>query len=113
MTTIKIIKPHKYLYLVDRTSSLCTEAPCEEAFLVTIVKIELQWEANKENWDKIGTNHRIDDGVCVRDNGLTQAWAVRIASLQALQDFVAKYGKCVIDRYNVFNKIEIYDVYRE
>ena len=83
-----LVAPYDGLYLCSRTSSglLSNVQPCEEAKRILM-----------RTRDQVHTE--------------IEEWAAEIPDLPA---FVAKYGRCILDRDdNGFCTVEIYDDYRE
>ena len=117
-----VTKPRSGLYLVRRTSNWGEDIkPCDEAFKILFKKIDVRntddpkkipaFRGTNGNWYELGTNHRVENGMIMRDMGTKTAWAIEISDIQG---FVDKYGDCVVGR-NVegFCTIEIYDDHRE
>jgi len=102
--------------------------PCEEAEEVPFLRVErlkmhndpvrcdTGWKARYDTWHDMGKNHRVENGMLVRDFDETR-WMVRIAEHSALQVFIEKYGDVIIsfnnDAAEPCYQVEIYDDYRE
>lgn len=117
----EITTPRKGLYLCRRTSCCSDDAPCEDAFRISVVTTDTgsvsdpadiaYYKGETKWWYEKGTNHRVEDGRIKRDMGVREEWAVYIDSIS---DFIDKYGECVVDKDgNGFYTIEIYDADRE
>ena len=117
----EITEPRRGLYLVSRTSNYGIDKPCDEAFEIVITNIDTRTcddpkkipinKGTDGDWYKRGTNHRVENGEIKRDMGVEKVWAAQIGDLQ---EFVNKYGDCVISPIkDGFCSIEIYDDYRE
>ncbi len=116
----ELTQPRAGLYLCTRTSDW-GEKPCDEAFQIKAIKVDARdcddpkkIPANfgtDGDWYTKGLNHRIEDGIIMRDLGAETKWAVEINDIQK---FVDRYGPCVVSRsVNGFCTIEIYDGHRE
>lgn len=112
-------------FKVERTSLgfRKDKSPCEEAIKHEYVVKEQLFDLNsleflgisEREWKSKGANHRIEDNKYTRDLRETE-WLVEIDSLEALNSFINKYGRCVIslDRDGGQSlTIEMYDDYRE
>lgn len=106
-------------YLISRTSAMSKGVcPCEGAYRVRrlytsrsphcIADIDFYDNPNSY-WNTQGFNHRIVDGIYMRDV-YWEAWAIAIPDLRA---FLDEHGRCVISVENGFLCLEIYDDYRE
>jgi hypothetical protein len=115
------------IFEVVRTSA--TEPPCEEAVRTWAPVWDVRtsrspeehdalmaerWHEPPPPWLSVGTEH------CVMDRGIArrmrdrEAWVIDLRTLDALLDFVGRYGDVVIDRrFRSLPRIEIYDDYRE
>ena len=118
-------------FVVSKTSTGIDlfNAPCEEAKLDNIIKVDKYYfrtpeEYNKRNgfgnykkWHEQGENHRTDkDGYIIRDNGLITVWTIELNTLDELIAFYNKYGEIIIQKCwlnESYMQIEIYDDYRE
>jgi len=111
-------------YMIERTSESSKKLPCEEAYVDTYMRIDeratndpkkLNDMLDRNNWYKLGENHRVENGHIKRDFEF-KGWFININSLDQLNQFVKTYGDIVIYQ-NYENpdilKIEIYDDYRE
>lgn len=118
-----IVTPSAGLYLCSRTSAHYPQ-PCEEAYQVLVTQVDRRSyddpkkipanRGTEGDWYTKGTNHRVENGQICRDRCLREEWAVYLPDLAALQAFVDKHGRCILDRDdNGFCTIEIYDTYRE
>ena len=107
-------------YLISRTSEMSGDAcPCEGAYRVVRRRtsrssrhtsadtIASFYENPNSFWNTQGCNHRIVDGIYMRDV-YWEAWAIAIPDLRA---FLAEYGECMISVNDGFLCLEIYDDY--
>lgn len=113
-------------YAVRRTSDFISEdKPCKEAVRGKYTRIDERTvndpmliksvRDGREKWYDRGTNHRVENGHIKRDFE-DEAWFVEINTLKELNDFIDKYGDCVIMEFwenPSILCIEIYDTYRE
>ena len=115
------IQPRAGLYLCCRTSIWNDGKPCDEAFQILVVNTDVRTVDDPKkipsnrgtdgDWYKIGTNHRVENGMIRRDLAPRLQWAVEVSDINA---FVERHGPCVLERdNNGFFTIEIYDAYRE
>ena len=107
-------------YLISRTSVrtsvLNKDCPCDGAYRVNrlhtsrsphcIANIDFYDNPNSY-WNTQGCNHRIVDGIYMRDV-YWEAWAIAIPDLRA---FLAEHGECMISVNDGFLCLEIYDDY--
>jgi len=128
-------------YRISRTSCWDDDIkPCDEAYMILVEHWDIRTctedyfnnvigkTYREKPWSERGTSHcRITPSHKVSKNGswiarrLTdkEVWVIDINSLEDLNKFVLKYGRCVISRDNsnqvnsLYNTIEIYDDYRE
>jgi len=111
-------------YIIERTSKSSKKLPCEEAYIDTYIRIDertiddpkkLNGMFDRNNWYKLGKNHRVEDGHIKRDFKI-KAYFIDINSLEELNKLSNKYGELIIsssfDNENI-PSIEIYDTYRE
>lgn len=108
-------------YKISRSSD-CMEymQPCEEAYQEMLPSYDCRTYKTFEEYDEEqakfngtwlskGSEHvETPDGIS-RRVGDTLEWVVNIDSLEQLNEFVKKYGDCIISK----DEIEIYDDYRE
>ncbi len=104
-------------YLISRTSVLAKDRPCEGAYRVRRLHtfrsprhtsadtIANFYENPNSFWNTQGCNHRIVDGIYMRDL-YWDAWAIAIPDLRA---FLASHDECVISVEDGFLCLEIYD----
>lgn len=116
---MKITKPSKKLFLLNRTSGLSSADEIEGAFYINKIIVE-SWNYDSHEkilingfayeWYKKGTNHRTENGKIFRDIGVEQFISIKINNVM---EFVQKYGECIVSIKDGYNCIEIYDDYRE
>lgn len=120
------LKVFKMEFTISRTSVwnleslVCPEAYQKEIFFVDERTVDdpskLRMKDDREDWYKIGANHRVENGHIKRDKGPIKVWFIRVDSLQELLKIYNKYGNLIIQQ-NYHNPeymhIEIYDDYRE
>jgi hypothetical protein len=111
-------------FKVSRTSIWDDEEkPCEEAVWESYLRVDtrtvdspekLTFKNDREDWYKIGKNHRVENGNIKRDFN-DEGWFIYIHSLEELNAFVKKYGRIVYVKGWAYDgmEIEIYDSYRE
>lgn len=115
-------------FMIRRTSNYAFDdvnnPPCEEARLGTFTPRDRRMVNDPAKlpvgvakmWYEEGTNHRVEDGMIVRDLPPRKAWFITITNLKQLLDLQAKYGNLVLSTsYLDYTtpEIEIYDDYRE
>ncbi len=114
-------------YIVKRTSEWDDKKPCEEAFLHPVAifhertcteeYFDSHFAAREGKWRSKGKNHSIPKkGHILRQEDDKDMWVIEINTLEELNDFVRKYGECIIkdsDYSTQIPEIEIYDDYRE
>lgn len=116
---------------VTRTSSSYGgDAPCEGAVAGTVPRWDRRTSASPEMHDRLmrerfgsgppppwlseGTEHCKTENGIARRMGDREAWLIEIPSLEALAEFVSRYGDVVIQSgFRAPHHIEIYDDYRE
>lgn len=97
-------------YLISRTSVLDEDCPCDGAYRVNRLHTSMlprHYENPNSYWNTQGCNHRIVDGIYMRDV-YWEAWAIAIPDLRA---FLAEHGECMISVNDGFLCLEIYDDY--
>ena len=105
-------------YLISRTSVLDEDCPCDGAYRVNRLHTSMSpryitpnnlnfYENSNSFWNTHGFNHRIVDGIYMRDV-YWEAWAIAIPDLRA---FLAEHGECMISVNDGFLCLEIYDNY--
>jgi hypothetical protein len=109
------------LYKISTASmSYSDDKPSDEAFLKKVPnwhertcksfeEFDKRFGAREGSWLSKGTNHAVTKDGIIRQEGVKDAWVVRISNLKQLQNFITKYGRCVIDG----DSILIYDDYIE
>lgn len=122
MSEIKrLTAPCAGTYLVHRTSIYGDAQPCDEAYQVEVMTVEVRsvddpkkipaHKGTDGGWYDKGSNHRITDGKICRDLGWHREWAVDVNDIL---EFADRHGDCVVSRRrDGFGVIEIYDDYRE
>lgn len=117
-------------FLITRTSRKYVEQPpCEEARAEKYVVVDRRsvddprkFTAYRHNpdeamqmWYGDGSNHRVENGMIVRDMQERIRWVIDIENLEQLMELQRKYGELILntDDNNNDPAIEIYDDYRE
>ena len=116
-------------FMVSRTSipfNKKDRKPCPEAVRKSYIEVDERTvddpakvpihHGERTWWYAEGQNHRVEDGHIKRDLR-REGWFVEIPTLDALVDFICKYGQVVIypvpDVPDHWLEIEIYDAWRE
>ena len=110
----------KDLFIVSRASN-GIEKPCNEAVQFEEIYTDIRVVGSpdelgcmtSEQWYSEGSNHRIINGKIARDTVYNKEWAVKLATLESLMDFIKKYGECVVYYDREYQYIKIYDDYIE
>lgn len=96
------------IFEVTRSSDIYNkrEKPCENCFPLELTNVERleyasvldcnQSHREQPKWTEEGTNHRIINNKCYRDNGTVQTWGVRIDTLKELMEFKNEIGEELI-----------------
>lgn len=113
------------IFKVTRTSDRSENKPCDKAFISEFQDWDVRTCSEEEfnerfskrygKWRDKGTNHCVDErGYIKRLNPPVKAWAIEIANLDELIDFVNENeGRVVVSVGDEYSEIEIYDSYRE
>jgi hypothetical protein len=107
-------------YVVTRASAESTEKPCDEAVKSKVYitdwengfksfeDYDKKYSLTRGSWCSKGKDHKVTPHGLER-KVLEEKWIVSISNLKQLQDFIGKYGECVIDNESIL----IYDCWIE
>ena len=104
------------IYRTSNPKGFGAVTPFSQATLESSTEILQVWsgvpgdvpESHKSAWLAVGQNHRVADGIHLRDC-IESEWSVEIDALDQLMQLIALVGQVVITE----DAIEIYDDYRE